>query len=76
LIPAGVDSNLSVWARTAFEPSCDFAGLSFHVPTQFSPANAVPPTITVATPSSRDHTSGLFRIFPPFLAVSDVTNRF
>ena len=62
LIPAGVASNFSVWARTAFVPSFDLAGSSFHVPTQFSPANAAVPTANVAAPTSRERTNRLFRI--------------
>jgi hypothetical protein len=42
--------------------ACDFAALSFQVPTQLSPANAAVPAIHVATQTSVAHTSWFFRI--------------
>src|SRR4026209_2417136 len=64
LIPAGVDSNFSVWARaTASELNFDFAAFSFHEPTQlFEPAKAAGLPRSVATPSSMDETNRFFRI--------------
>ena len=62
LIPAGVASNFSVWARTAFVPSFDFAGSSFQVPTQFSPAKAAVPTDNAAMPTNRERTNWFFCI--------------
>src|SRR5512139_553177 len=62
LIPAGVASNVRGWARTAPEPSCDFAAFSFQVPTQFSPAKAVPPASHVTAHITTDHTRRVFGI--------------
>src|SRR5258705_5681100 len=65
LIPAAVVSNFSVWARIAFEPSCDFVALSFQLPTQLSAARACPAN-TVARTSTERHTKS-FRIEYPLL---------
>ena len=67
LIPAGVASNLSDSVRMGLDPNSDLAAFTFQVPTQLSPANAIPPTTTIATPSSRDRTNTSLRILTPCL---------
>src|SRR4249920_1881400 len=59
-MPAGVASNLSVSTRRPLVGAVDFDVLTFQVPTQFSPADAVTP-IPSARHSS-DDTSTFFRI--------------
>ena len=60
LIPSGVASNFSVWARIPPEPSFDLAAFSFQVPTQLSPAKADWPPNNAATPSKTDDTTSFF----------------